>query len=231
MGMVAAGERSYVLKNSLPAGGGGRMTAGFSTAPADDRVLSVGAYLVGFAELAVIRWPSARGRQAAATLLGGWSGAPALLCDPVIGVTALVLVSEALGTVSAFGEIEMIVASLVFAGVAAWASGRIAAGLPDAAVPPALPAGSLAIGRRDRRRAVVAAAWMVPTLGTLAGGMDRADTLWYHMPLAAKFVQTGSLGASSSSTPSSSPRSTRRTRRSSTPSRSSPSTGTSSRRS
>ena len=35
---------------------------------------------------------------------------------------------------------------------------------------------------------------MVPTLGSLAGGMDRADTLWYHMPLAAKFVQTGSLG-------------------------------------
>ena len=35
---------------------------------------------------------------------------------------------------------------------------------------------------------------MVPTLGSLAAGMDRADTLWYHMPLAAKFVQTGSLG-------------------------------------
>ncbi len=36
---------------------------------------------------------------------------------------------------------------------------------------------------------------MVPTLGSLAGGMDRADTLWYHMPLAARFVQTGELGA------------------------------------
>ena len=42
--------------------------------------------------------------------------------------------------------------------------------------------------------AAVVAGWMVPTLGSLAGGMDRADTLWYHMPLAAKFVQTGSLG-------------------------------------
>ena len=39
----------------------------------------------------------------------------------------------------------------------------------------------------------VAAAWAVPTLGSLAAGMDRADTLWYHMPLAAKFVQTGTL--------------------------------------
>ena len=42
--------------------------------------------------------------------------------------------------------------------------------------------------------AAVVAGWMVPTLGSLAGGMDRADTLWYHMPLSAKFVQTGSLG-------------------------------------
>ena len=36
---------------------------------------------------------------------------------------------------------------------------------------------------------------MVPTLGSLAGGMDRADTLWYHMPLATRFVQSGDLGA------------------------------------
>ncbi len=42
--------------------------------------------------------------------------------------------------------------------------------------------------------AALAAAWMVPTLGTLAAGMDRADSLWYHMPLAARFVQTGYLG-------------------------------------
>src|SRR5436190_13833916 len=40
----------------------------------------------------------------------------------------------------------------------------------------------------------LAAGWMVPTLGTMAAGMDRADSLWYHMPLAARFVQTGYLG-------------------------------------
>ncbi len=42
--------------------------------------------------------------------------------------------------------------------------------------------------------AAVAAGWVVPTLGTFASGMDRADSLWYHLPLAAKFVQTGYLG-------------------------------------
>ena len=35
---------------------------------------------------------------------------------------------------------------------------------------------------------------MVPTLSTLASGMDRTDSLWYHLPLAARFVQTGDLG-------------------------------------
>ena len=36
---------------------------------------------------------------------------------------------------------------------------------------------------------------MVPTLASLAGGMDRADTLWYHMPLAARYAETGELGS------------------------------------
>ena len=44
--------------------------------------------------------------------------------------------------------------------------------------------GRLRLARRRGDCAVVAAAWMVPTLGSLAGGMDRADSLWYHMPLA-----------------------------------------------
>ena len=43
--------------------------------------------------------------------------------------------------------------------------------------------------------AVVAAAWMVPTLGSLAGGMDRADSLWYHMPLATRFAHGSHFGA------------------------------------
>jgi hypothetical protein len=42
--------------------------------------------------------------------------------------------------------------------------------------------------------AALTAAWVVPTLSTLASGFDRTDTLWYHLPLAAKFVQTGYLG-------------------------------------
>ena len=35
---------------------------------------------------------------------------------------------------------------------------------------------------------------MVPTLASLAGGMDRADTLWYHMPLATRFAHGSHFG-------------------------------------
>ena len=36
---------------------------------------------------------------------------------------------------------------------------------------------------------------MVPTLAALAGGMDRADSLWYHMPQSARFAEGGDLAA------------------------------------
>lgn len=36
---------------------------------------------------------------------------------------------------------------------------------------------------------------MVPTLAALAGGMDRADSLWYHMPLATRFAHGGHFGS------------------------------------
>ncbi|MGH2954573.1 MAG: hypothetical protein ACRDK9_11280, partial [Solirubrobacterales bacterium] len=62
-------------------------------------------------------------------------------------------------------------------------------------VPPAPAAGSVAIGLAAVACAAVAAGWMVPTLTSLAGGMDRADTLWYHMPLSTRFAEGGELGA------------------------------------
>ena len=47
---------------------------------------------------------------------------------------------------------------------------------------------------RSRSSPASAAAWAVPTLGALAAGMDRSDSLWYHMPLAARLAQTGHVG-------------------------------------
>ncbi len=171
------------------------MTAGFTTVSQDERVLGVGAYLVGFAELLLLvvayGYAARRLRQA---VLGSWSGAPALLCDLVIGITSLILVSEALGTLGAFGEGELLAATALFTAAAVLVSGWLEGRAGSGPAPPAPQPGSVATTIAMFGCAAVLAGWMVPTLGSLAGGMDRADTLWYHMPLAAKFVQTGFLG-------------------------------------
>lgn len=173
------------------------MSAGFTIAPESERVLDLGAYVAGFAELAVIvvafGYAAHRLRGA---LIGGWSGAPALLAELVLGITSLIVISQLLGTFGAFGEAELIAASVFFAVLTAVACGWVAARreLGASSSPPAPPQSSLASVLAIVACAAVVAGWMVPTLGSLAGGMDRADTLWYHMPLAAKFVQTASLG-------------------------------------
>ncbi len=42
--------------------------------------------------------------------------------------------------------------------------------------------------------AAIFAGWAIPTLSGITGGMGRADSLWYHMPLSARFAETGSTG-------------------------------------
>jgi hypothetical protein len=155
--------------------------------------LSAGSYLAGVLELAVIVLPLAYAAwRLRGALLPGWGGAPARVAETVLATVGLLWLSELLGTFGLFEDAPMIVGSLaVAAAVEAFCRRRAPA---DGSVPPALPASTAAWVGAAVACAAVAAAWMVPTLAALAGGMDRADTLWYHMPLAAKFVQTGDLG-------------------------------------
>ena len=173
------------------------MSVGFVTAPAGERTLTVGAYLGGALELALVVAALAFGAyRVRALLLPGWSGAPARLAEAVLGVAGLIWVCEALGTFGGFEE-GAVLGALAAAGLAAGLiAARLAAGraVRPAAAPPAPATWGLARVIAVLACAGLAAAWMVPTLGTLAAGMDRADSLWYHMPFAARFVQTGYLG-------------------------------------
>ncbi|MGH2926557.1 MAG: hypothetical protein ACRDK1_11380 [Solirubrobacterales bacterium] len=171
--------------------------AAVTHAPAGERVLSAGAYLAGAVEIGVVLAALAFGaRRVRTLLLPGWSGAPALLAEVVLGVSGLICVSEALGTFGGF-ERGAVVAGMVVAGLAA---GLIATRLRDgrpagpAPTPPAPPSWGVAKAVAIGACAALAAVWMIPTLSTLASGMDRTDSLWYHLPLAASFVQTGDLG-------------------------------------
>ncbi len=160
--------------------------------------LSLGSYLLGALELAVILaalgFAAWRARE---RLLPAWEGAPARLVEIVLATVALIWVAELLGTFGAFEEAPVILAALALAALGWLAGGppAIASGEQAAAAPPAPAAGRAAWVCAAIVCAGVAAAWMVPTLQALAGGMDRADSLWYHMPLATRFVQSGDLGA------------------------------------
>ena len=169
----------------------------FVTAPASERVLTAGDYLIGMVELLALVAALAFGaHRVRSLLLPGWSGAAARLAEIVLGVTALVWISEILGTVGWFHEFTVLAATIVVGIGAGLVSSKLETGRSPAPAeaPPRPPVWNVAAIVAVLSVGALAAAWVVPTLSTLASGMDRTDSLWYHLPLAAKFVQTGYLG-------------------------------------
>ncbi|HEY6396025.1 MAG TPA: hypothetical protein VIX82_01090 [Solirubrobacteraceae bacterium] len=116
------------------------------------------------------------------------SGALARLIETLIGLTLLIWILEALGTIGLF-RLVPIVCGCVAVGVAVALSSRGVA-----------PRGPGANGRASVRvgatlailaGATVAAEWASPTLQAYVLGVHTFDSLWYHLPWAAGFAQTG----------------------------------------
>src|SRR3954453_9336816 len=119
----------------------------FFTAPASERVLAVGHYVIGVVELAAVVAALAFGAyRVRALLLPGWSGAPARLTEIVLGVTALVWVSEALGTFGGFEEYAVLGTVIVVGVAAGLIAQRLDAGraATPSEAPPDQPAWSVA---------------------------------------------------------------------------------------
>jgi len=168
-----------------------------------ERALSVAEYLLGVLELAVIVVAVGyAARQIRRAALPAWSGPPAWVAEAVVALSLAIVLGEALGTFGAFTSVGYVAGSLAAAALAALASRRVGerdegpagdtAGNGGAFAPPAPPRYALWLAAGIV--AVVVAGWLVPTLSALTGGMGRADTLWYHMPLSLRFVETGSTG-------------------------------------
>ncbi len=160
--------------------------------------LSAGAYLRGLVELAIAAGAIAYGAvELRRLLLPGWTGAPARLVEVVLWSAGMLLVSELIGTFGHFQRGWFLAVSIlggVGAGLLARSRARAANPSPSAS-PPAPPAAAIAKILALVIVTGLTAAWVIPTLGSIAAGMDRADTMWYHLPLAARFVQTGHLGS------------------------------------
>jgi hypothetical protein len=158
-------------------------------------VASVGRYVLGVVALAVIAGALGLGAVALRRrVLADWTGAPARLAEAVIGLGLLIGILELLGLVGWFALAPVVVACVVVgAAVVAWAG------------PPTSPG-----GRRQRGTAttaalgvgmaiallggaVVMAEWGALTIQSYDVGIRGFDSIWYHLPWAASFAQTGHI--------------------------------------
>ncbi|MGZ4182433.1 MAG: hypothetical protein ACXVUL_17320 [Solirubrobacteraceae bacterium] len=150
--------------------------------------MSLGRYALGAAciliVLASLTLAAVNGRR---RWLADWTGAPARLAEIVIGIATLVAILELLGTVGWF-ELAPIVAACAAAG---GASLMLTPGGRRPSPPPRRTAGLAAAGIAVAVTVAVAAEWTGPTLQAYDVGIRTFDSVWYHLPWAASFAQTG----------------------------------------
>ena len=127
-------------------------------------------------------------------VLPEWTGAPARLAETVTGLAILIGILEVLGAVGLFVLGPIVVASAL-AGAAAWrwvAPGRATdsaqrgTGEPGWGTP-------IAAGLALLAGATVIAEWGALTIQSYDVGIRGFDSLWYHLPWAASFAQTGNV--------------------------------------
>ncbi|MBV9363903.1 MAG: hypothetical protein JOY89_06670 [Solirubrobacterales bacterium] len=147
----------------------------------------VGRYALGVAALAVIcgslAFASVAIRRRA---LADWTGPPARLAETVIGLALLVAILELLGAVGLFALGPVLVACVL-------ASAAIVRATPRAIRPrrPRSPAIGAGIVIALLGAATVIAEWGALTVQSYDVGIRGFDSLWYHLPWAASFAQTG----------------------------------------
>ncbi len=170
--------------------------------------MTVGRVLVGAVLLALALVPLAGGAWALSGRLLGWRGVPARLVEVVLAVSTFVVVAELLGVVGLYRVAPMEI-GLVVAGAAEWWWARRswpgsppAAGLPAPSDPHLEGVDPVPPSQMGRWGAVLTAVvvgvliadWAPRVVDAYHHGMLTIDTLWYHMPMATRWVQTGTVG-------------------------------------
>jgi hypothetical protein len=154
-------------------------------------VASVGRYALGVVALAIIT--GALGLAAVALrrrVLPDWADAPARLAEVVIGLALLIAILELLGLVGWFALAPIVIACAVVGGaITVWA------GPPSRATARRRRATTIGIGTAIAliAGAAVIAEWGALTIQSYDVGIRGFDSLWYHLPWAASFAQTGSI--------------------------------------
>ncbi|MHB8657762.1 MAG: hypothetical protein ACYC91_07370 [Solirubrobacteraceae bacterium] len=132
--------------------------------------------------------------------LSGLDGAPARLAETVIALATLTGILEVLGTLGLFAAIPVLVVSAAggLLGGRELIRSRRGRNSPPARAAPAArfsESPSLRASLALFPTAVVLALWCAPTLQSYDVGIHTIDSLWYHLPWAASFAQTGQIAS------------------------------------
>ena len=155
--------------------------------------MSTSQYLLGAAELAVIAASLGLGAYHVRALLApAWVGALGRLAEIVLGLSALILISEIIGLVGLFEELPLVLAcAAVGLGGTIWARRR---GIPKTPETPLVRSSGVMVAIGIAAAVLVVVHWAQPTGEAVDQGMYYQDTTWYHMSFSARFAQTGDIG-------------------------------------
>ena len=144
--------------------------------------LVIVAATLGFGAYQLRRW-----------IVPGYSGALARLAELILATALLVLTLQLLGSVGLL-RAGWIPAACAVVGVAAGTLGRAKArGRHEAPSPPAPRVSRVGLMIAVAVASWTVAEWSLPSLLALDRGMFGGDSVWYHMPTAARFAQEGSI--------------------------------------
>ena len=155
--------------------------------------MTFASYLGGIAALVSLVVPLTVGSvRLRATRLPELDGATARLAEIVIVLSGLVLTAELLGAVGLFRLFPLLLCTAVLGAVLWWTnrSGARAAEPGDEAPRPS-QGSSWMTAVALVAALVVVAQWLAPTVTSLRQGITDFDSLHYHLPFAARFVQEG----------------------------------------
>jgi hypothetical protein len=160
--------------------------------------MSPGRYALGALSLILIAGSLALGAvPIRRRFVPDWTGALARLAEAVTAVAMLIAVLELLGTIGWF-MLGPIVAASVTVGIGgAWlaAGGRRAHVAITRVARPGSEPGLVIAGAviAIAATATVLAEWSAPALQSYDVGVRTFDSVWYHLPWAASFAQTGHI--------------------------------------
>lgn len=162
--------------------------------------MNAAAYISGLCVIALatalLAWG---GRRARTALVPEWQGPIAWLADAVVSLWLLAVVVQLLGAVGLFRRVPVLLGCAVAASVVAAVAGRLGPMSVDVDADAGVREEEQPAHRRWLDAAalvsvsVVAVQWMSRVVQAYRQGIGDYDSLWYHLPFAARFAQQGWL--------------------------------------